>query len=167
MGCARCRRLPLILPDVNVLVYAYRREADEHERYAAWLSDLVAGRDDLGLVESTLLGFVRIVTNPRTAADPAPTAEALAFVLALRSGPRVRWLTPTAATWEALAAIIGVDPMVRGNLVPDAWLAAYAISNGARLATADRGFARFDGLDWFDPVRSSEGRTGGAAVAGC
>lgn len=143
----------MIVLDVNVVVYAYRREAEHHDRYASWLSDLVAGRDDIGLVESTLIGFARIVTNPRIVGDPAPTGEALAFIDVLRGAPRARSLAAGAATWDVFRTIVGVDQMVRGNLIPDAWLAALAISNGSRLATADRGFARFDSLDWFDPAR--------------
>lgn len=71
--------------------------------------------------------------------DPAPTTEALAFVDALRHAPRARWLTPTSSAWERLASIAGEDAQVRANLVPDAWLAALALSHGCRLATADRG----------------------------
>jgi toxin-antitoxin system PIN domain toxin len=142
----------VILPDVNVLAYAFRRESADHDRYARWLSDLVRGADDLALTETAVVGFLRIVTNPRIYADPAPTAAALAFVEALRGARRARWLPVTHATWTALAAIAGGDRQVAGNLVPDAWLAALALSHGSRVATADRGFARFAGLDWFDPA---------------
>ena len=68
----------MILPDVHVLVYAYRREAEDHDAYAAWLTALVAGQDELALVDHCRTGFLRIVTNPRIFADPAPTPEALA-----------------------------------------------------------------------------------------
>lgn len=142
----------MIVPDVNVLVYAYRREAPRHEEYATWLAGVVTGHDELGLVESALTGFVRIVTNPRIVADPAPTPEALRFVHALRNGARARGLTATDSTWAQLESFAGTDSQVRGNLVPDAWLAAMARSHGGRVATADRGFARFHGLDWFVPV---------------
>lgn len=143
----------MIVLDVNVVVYAYRREAEHHDRYASWLSELVAGRDDIGLVESTLIGFARIVTNRRIVGDPAPMGETLAFLDVLRRAPRARAIAASAATWDAFSEIVDADPAVQGNLVPDAWLAALAISNGCRLATADRGFARFAGLDWFDPAR--------------
>ena len=146
----------MIQPDVNVLVFAYRREAEHHERYAAWLAGLVGGRDELALVESVLTGFLRIVTNPRIFVDPAPTRDALLFVDALRGARRARQLAATTATWQRFAEIVGADRHVRGNLVPDAWLAAIARSHGARLATNDRGFARFDGLDWFDPLASGQ-----------
>jgi uncharacterized protein len=142
----------MIVPDVNVLVYAYRREAPDHAKYAAWLAGVLAGGDELGLVESALTGFVRIVTNPRIVADPAPTAEALRFVHALRTGSRARSLAATDSTWAQLESFARTDRQVRGNLVPDAWLAALARSHGGRVATPDRGFARFEGLDWFDPV---------------
>jgi predicted nucleic acid-binding protein len=62
----------MILPDINVLVYAYRRESLAHERYAAWLSDLVSGADEVALAESKLTGFLRIVTIRRIYPDPAP-----------------------------------------------------------------------------------------------
>lgn len=146
----------MILPDVNVLVYAFRREAIDHDGYASWLSQTLA-RAELALVDTVLLGLVRIVTSPRIMADQAPTPVALRFVDALRQAPRARQLTPTAATWERFRSIAAGDEQVRGSLVPDAWLAALALSHGCRVATADRGFARFDGLDWFVPVAPSTG----------
>lgn len=143
----------IVLPDVNVLVYAFRRESSLHERYAAWLADLLGGADEVGVTESTLTGFLRIVTNPRIYADPAPTSDALAFVDTVRGARRRRWVGVTDAVWATFSALVDSDPQVRGNLVPDAWLTALALAHGCHLATADRGFARFDGLDWFDPAR--------------
>ena len=141
----------MILPDVNVLVSAFRREAVDHDRYATWLSSALV-RSELALVETVLLGVIRIVTSPRIMADPAPTPLALRFADALRAAPRARALAPTAATWECFRTIATRDVQVRGALVPDAWLAALALSHGCQVATADRGFARFEGLDWFVPV---------------
>jgi len=146
----------LILPDVNVLVYAFRREAVDHDRYASWLSATLVG-SELALVETVLLGMLRIVTSPRIMVDPAPTSVALRFVDVLLAAPRARQLAPTASTWERFRGIAARDELVRGPLVPDAWLAALALSHGCRLATADRGFARFEGLDWFVPVEPVTG----------
>lgn len=143
----------IVLPDVNVLVYAFRREHPLHAEYAAWLADLVGGADEVGLTEGTLAGFLRIVTNARIYADPAPTADALAFVGAVRRSARSRWVSVTETVWTTFVVLAGADWHVRANLIPDAWLAALALAHGCRLATADRGFARFDGLEWFDPVR--------------
>lgn len=143
----------MVLPDVGVLVYAFRRESPRHERYSSWLAELVSGSEELALVEGTLIGFLRIVTNPRIYADPAPSPEALAFVDSVRRARRRSWLAVTEAVWTSFVTTATADKQVRGNLIPDAWLAALARSYGCRLATADRGFARFERLDWFDPAQ--------------
>jgi toxin-antitoxin system PIN domain toxin len=142
----------VILPDVNTLVYAYRRETQNHHAYASWLTEIVAGKEELALVDHCLAELLRIVTSPRIYADPAPLAEALRFTNRLREARRGRSVTATRATWSVLAGLADADHGLKGNLVPDAYLAALAISHGCRLATADRGFARFQGLDFFNPV---------------
>jgi uncharacterized protein len=86
-------------------------------------------------------------------AAPAPMPLALRFTDTLRAAPRARPLAASIATWSRLAEWADGDPQIRGNLVPDAWLAALAQTHGAKIATADRGFARFPGIEWFNPVR--------------
>jgi len=142
----------VILPDVNVLVYAFREGAENHREYADWLTDLLSGADELALVDTVLAGFVRIVTHPRISQPPASTSLALDFVADLRNARRAVWLSPTAAVWDQFAELSSHDRAIGGNLVPDAYLAATAIVHGAKIATADRGFARFPGLRWFDPI---------------
>lgn len=143
----------MILPDINVLVYAFREGEQHSARYKEWLVDLVSGADELALLDSVLAGFVRVVTNPRIAAPPASTARALAFVEDLRTAPKSRWLNPGGSVWETFSSLASQDRSVGGsNLVPDAYIAANAIVHGAALATADRSFARFRGLRWFDPA---------------
>jgi toxin-antitoxin system PIN domain toxin len=142
----------VILPDVNTLVYAYRREANDHDAYSDWLSGIVAGADELALVDHCLSGFIRIVTNPRIFADPAPTTDAVGFIARIRNARRARRLSSTDATWATFVELISNDRGIKANLVPDAFLAALAISHGCQIATADRGFARFKTLDFFDPT---------------
>lgn len=144
----------MILTDVNVLVYAFRREAEQHDAYAAWLGRVVEGADELALHDGVLAGFVRIVTNARFMPDPAPTSTALEFVTRLRGAARARWVPTGHQTWQALGRLVDQDADIRGNLVPDAHLAATAVAHGCRLATADRGFSRYPGLRWFDPART-------------
>ena len=143
----------MILPDVNTLVYAFRRNTEHFEDYAGWLNATVAGTEPILLPDVVLTGFLRVVTNRRIFTDPAPAPAALAFVEALRASPVGRALSPTDAAWRQLARFISNDPYIVGNLVPDAWIAALAVTSGARVATADAGFARFEGLMWFNPVR--------------
>lgn len=152
MGRARRGRSALILPDVNVLVYAFRHEAPEHERYARWLDDLVNGSEELALHDISLVGVVRIVTNPRIIRPSAPVSLALEFVRRLMDARRARWLPAGRPAWSQLTTLAAADRSLAGNLIPDAYLASLALAHGCRLATADRGFARFRELDWFDPA---------------
>lgn len=142
----------MILPDVNVLVYAFRREAQLHERYASWLAGIVAGADELALHDAVLAGVARLVTHPMIFADPAPMSVTLEFVARLRGARRVRWLPCGDTAWTEFERLAGADRAIRGNLVPDALLAALARTHGCRIATADRGFARFPGVRSFDPA---------------
>ncbi|WP_341933354.1 PIN domain-containing protein [Microbacterium sp. LWO14-1.2] len=141
----------MIVPDVNILVYAFRADADEHHIYAPWLNETLA-REPLGVSDTILSGFFRIVTHPRITTSPAPIAAAMAFTRSLIAGPRTQWLTAGAPAWERLDALTSTDAGIRGNLVPDAYIAALCLANGARLATRDRGFGRFPQLKWFDPA---------------
>lgn len=79
----------------------------------------------------------------------------MSFVDAVRAAPAVRRLQATEATWRQLSQFVERDSFVVGNLVPDAWIAALAVSAGARVATADAGFARFQGLTWFNPAHTA------------
>ena len=142
----------MLVPDVNILVYAFRTDSVEHDVYRAWLTDALAA-DRIGLTDTIVSGFVRIVTHPRIYADPTPAAAAASFVRHLADAPRTGWLRSGAAAWDAFEELTATDHAIRGNLVPDAYIAALCIANGARLATRDRGFARFPGLRWFDPAR--------------
>lgn len=135
----------MILPDVNVLVYAHREDVPEHEVAAELLQgELRAGRP-VGLTDAVVTGFLRIVTHPRILRPATPLAEALAFVDDLFAASNVSLLLPRSDHWPLLKALCR-EADARGNRVPDAHLAALAISWKAELVSADRGFARFPGL---------------------
>jgi toxin-antitoxin system PIN domain toxin len=141
----------VIIADVNVLIYAFDEQARRHEQYRNWVTSVLVDGETCGLVDTVLAGFVRIVTNPLTFSDPTPTPHALEFVEALISAPSATWLHSNRPVWDRLALFAAHDAGIKGTVVPDAYLAAVAVSNGARLATADRGFSRYPNLDWFDP----------------
>lgn len=136
----------MIVVDVNVLVAAAHRDATGHQDTAAWLTRVLQGPEPVGLADLALTGAVRVLTSARIFSDPAPPVSAVDFVEAVRSAPAALPLPATTATWQRFAALVAGDHAVRGNLVPDAWLAALALSHGGRMATFDRGFARFPGL---------------------
>lgn len=140
----------MILPDVNVLVYAYRQDAPRHERYRHWLEGVLAGREAYGVSDLVLWGFVRVVTHPRVFSPPSPTAHALEFAEVLRGHPNCVHVAPGERHWNIFIGLCR-DAGVRGNLVPDAYLAALAIESGSEWMTSDRDYGRFPGLRWRDP----------------
>lgn len=138
--------------DVNVLVYAHRPEAPDHDRYRAWLDDARTGEEPLGISNLVLSGFLRIVTHPRVFRDPSPLNTALDFADALRTAPSALALAPGPRHWGIFTRLCR-SADARGNLVPDAYLAAVAIERGAIWYSADRNFARFPGLRWRHPLQ--------------
>lgn len=144
----------MIVPDVNILIYAFRADAAEHQTYAPWLNKVIS-REPIGVSDTILSGFVRVVTHPRITTSPAPVEAAMAFTRSLLAAPRTQWVTAGAAAWDRLDALAAGDVGIRGNLVPDAYIAALCLANGARLATRDRGFGRFPQLKWFDPANEA------------
>lgn len=142
----------VIVLDVNVLVYAFDEAAARHERYAGWLATALARSETVALSDTVLSGFLRVVTNQRIYSEPTSAASAMQFVDAVIDAPSTEWVANTRATWRTFSDLIAQDDGIRGNHVPDAYLASLTISHGAKLATADRGFARYPGLTWFDPA---------------
>lgn len=141
----------MILPDVNVLVYAHRPDAGRHEEFRGWLEKVVRGPAAYGMSDLVLSGFVRVVTHPRVFVRPTPLAEALAFVEAVRNRENRVPVTPGPRHWRIFRSLCE-KAGVRGNLVPDAWLAALAIESGSDWITTDRDFARFPGLRMRHPL---------------
>lgn len=142
----------MILPDVNVLVYAFRESAPEHLSYSTWLNLTRQRGEELLLPDAVLVGFMRIVTHPGIPFPMVSIDRASSFISALRADPNSREVEDSGAVWAQFARLIADDRGVRGNVVPDAYLAAVAISHKARMATRDRGFSRFPGLQVFDPA---------------
>ena len=141
----------MILPDVNVLVYAFRKDAADHAAYRKWLQDVLDGDAAFGLSDLVLSGFLRVVTHPRVFARPSRLVRALEFTKLLTSAPNRVRLEPGARHWEIFVALCR-EASARGNLVPDAFLAALAIEAGAEWITTDRDYARFPGLRWRHPL---------------
>ena len=141
----------MILPDVNVLVYAFREDTSEHRQYRKWLLDRIESSEAFGVSELVLSGVVRVLTHPRVFDPPTPIAAAMEYCDALRGQPNAVVLTPGERHWEIFAALCA-RVSAKGNVVPDAYLAALAIEHGCELVTADRGFARFPGLRWRHPL---------------
>jgi uncharacterized protein len=141
----------VILPDVNVLVIAHRHDQSENEEMKTWLEDEVNSDRPFALADVAVAGFLRIVTNTRIYSDPTPLSKAVQVIDDLANRPGCVPVAAGARHWPILSRLLR-DADARGNLVPDAHLAAIAMEHGGTVATRDRGFARFPGLSWMDPL---------------
>lgn len=141
----------MILPDVNVLVYAHRQDTPNHDRYRDWLEGVLNSDQVFGVAELVLSGFLRIVTHPKIFRAPTPLDIALAFVEQIRTHPRCVLVQPGARHWDIFSQLCRATAAT-GNLIPDAYLAALAMESGHEWITTDRGFARFPGLRWRHPL---------------
>ena len=141
----------MILPDVNVLIYAFDEQSPLHERSRTWLETTLSGSETVGLAWTVMLAFVRLTTNPRIFDNPMTAAEAIGHVERWLDLPCTTIVHPTNRHTALIGEFLG-ERGVAANLVMDAHLAALAIEHGARLASADHDFARFGGVEWFDPT---------------
>lgn len=141
----------MILPDVNVLVYAHRLDTPEHRVYADWLTGVATGDARFACSELVLSGFVRIVTNRRVFPEPTPVDVALAFCSALLDRPACVMVRPGPRHWSIFADLCRAS-RATGKLVADAYHAALAIEHGCEFVSTDADFARFPGLRWAHPL---------------
>ncbi|MGH2771819.1 MAG: type II toxin-antitoxin system VapC family toxin [Actinomycetota bacterium] len=141
----------MIVPDVNVLVYAHRTESPDHASYKQWLEDLLNADSRFGIFTTVLSGFVRVVTHPRVFSKPTPLSKALGFVSTVKGAPNCVELSPGPDHWTIFMRLCKAAS-VKGNLVPDAYLAALAVETGSDWRSTDRDFSRFPGLKWRHPL---------------
>ncbi len=142
----------MLLPDVNVLIYAHVEDSvPDHAEYAGWLARLAGGPEPFALSILVLSGFIRVVTNPRILGSPSTLDQAFAFVSSLAERPNARIVGPGPdhlAILERLCRESGAT----GKLVADAQHAAVAIEHGCTMVSVDSDFSRFPGLRWRHPL---------------
>ena len=140
----------MILPDVNVLVQAFRSDANDYALCRRWLDTVVNGESRYGISRQVLSGVIRVVTHPKVFIKPSSLAESIRFCEALVKSPHCVLIEPGPRHWSIFARLC-LDASASGNLVPDAWYAALAIESGCEWITLDRDYARFGGLRWRVP----------------
>lgn len=137
----------MMLPDVNVLVYALRSDAPFHRESRAWLDAAVTGDLRFAMSKLCLSAVVRIVTNPRAFQQPSTLEEAFGYCREIIEQPNCTLVEPGDRHWDIFERI-AIDARIRGSRLSDAWFAALAIEWGCEWITFDRDFARFQGLRW-------------------
>jgi toxin-antitoxin system PIN domain toxin len=141
----------VILPDVNILVHAFRADSSEHEICRTWLDGVVNGDARYGMAPQVLSGVIRITTHPKVFAVPSSLDEVIGFCDILLTQPHCVAIQPGERHWVIFKRLCS-EADAKGNLVPDAWFAALAIESGSEWVTLDRDYARFPGLQWRVPA---------------
>lgn len=143
----------MLLPDVNVLVYAHIEEStSDHADYANWLTRLATGPEPFALSVFILADFIRVLTNPQIFDSPSTLHHSFAFVSSLLERPTARIVGPGPdhlSIFERLCR----DSGATGKLVADAQHAAVAIEHGCTMVSTDSDFSRFPELRWQHPLR--------------
>jgi len=142
----------MILPDINLLVYAYNRDAPGHVKARAWWESALSSPEAVGLPWAVLLGYLRVMTHPRILLRPASPIRAIEHIRSWLEQSSVQVLHPGPRHLEILESLLA-HTTVAGNLTTDLHLAALAIEYQAVLHSNDADFSRFPGLRWRNPIR--------------
>lgn len=140
----------MILPDVNVLIYAFRADLPQHAVCKRWLDRLVTADAQFGMSPLALSAVARITTNARIFREPSPIEEVFAYCDNLLSQPHCQTMQPGDRHWTIFARLCR-STGTRGPRIADAWFAALAIEHGCTWITYDRDYAQFQELDWREP----------------
>jgi toxin-antitoxin system PIN domain toxin len=141
----------MIIPDINLLIYAHNEMARDHAKAREWWEGLLNGRVSVGLPWISISGFVRLMTHSRVMARPMEVGQAVDCVRGWLEREPVRILHP-GAKFEGLFLDYLRTLGAAGNLTTDAQLAALAVEHQAELHSADADFHRFAGLRWRNPL---------------
>ncbi len=142
----------MILPDVNLLLYAYDVSSPFHARSRFWF-ETVLSEEEVFFSWHTITGFVRIITHPTALANPETIEKAVSIVGKWLALDNSHLVFLEKKNWPLFASML-IDGQANGNLVMDAHLAAMAASCGAKLASTDRDFTRFPCIQIINPIKS-------------
>ena len=141
----------MILPDVNLLVYAVDETSPFHARARRWWDDTLSSTATVGLCYPSILGFVRLTTNRRMFESPLSVDDVLDLVQSWLDQPHAVLLAPTGRHWPILSGLLR-SSAAGANLTTDAHIAAYAIEHAGTVYSNDRDFGRFESLRWTNPL---------------
>ena len=133
------------LPDVNVLIHAFRTDSPQHPACRSWLDRTFEARQPLAISRQTLASVVRITTNRRSFREASALDDALGFCDDILANHYCDLVEPGRRFWPIFANLL-MTTQTTGPTVTNAWFAALAIEWNCEFVTLDRDFARFPGL---------------------
>lgn len=144
----------MILPDVNLLVYAIDETSVFHGQARDWWQVLLSSLEPVALCYPSIMGFIRLTTNRRVFESPLTIDTALQHAQSWLDQPNARMVVPSSAHWPLLKKLLASGG-AGANLTTAAHLAALAIEHGCTLHSNDRDFERFPQLRWENPLRNA------------
>jgi toxin-antitoxin system PIN domain toxin len=141
----------VIVPDVNLLLYATLNSFDQHAAAKRWWQGALDATETVGLSPLALFGFIRLSTNPRVFREPLRVEEAIAHGESWLARPHVELLHPGPRHLEIAFRLLR-EVRTGANLATDVQFAALAIESQAELYSNDSDFGRFSGLRWVNPL---------------
>ena len=144
----------MILPDINLLVYAYNSDAPHHQRARTWWEASLSATRPVGLPWVVMLGYLRLMTSRTVRIDPFTPDETVGHIRAWLGRPQVLILGPGPRHLDLIEDLMAAGH-ASGQHTTDVHLAALAIEHQAELFSNDSDFSRFPGLRWTDPLRTA------------
>lgn len=141
----------MIVPDVNLLIYAIDKDSSFHEKASDWLNSALIGSESVGFVWNVLIGFLRISTR-RSLPTALTVEQAFEFFNLWLTATNARIIKPGPRHSDLLHNLLAATG-TGGDLVSDAHLAAIAIEHDAEVYSSDSDFSRFPGLRWRNPLQ--------------
>ncbi len=141
----------MIVPDINLLVYAYNSSAPRHAQAKYWWERMIRGEENVGIPWVVSMGFIRLMSSRSAVTEPMSPPEAAKHVMDWLRHHHVKPLNPGERHMEYLQRNLAV-PGSGTNLVTDAHIAALAMEADAELHTSDTDFAKFAELRWHNPL---------------
>ena len=141
----------MIIPDINLLVYAHNQDDLRHEDARSWWGDLFEGDETIGLPLAVSVGFVRLATNPSVLSPPMTSEQAVSLVRSWLQKPNVVALDAGPDHFDHLQECLETAGR-SGRFVTDAHLAALALDHDAEIHSADQDFRMFPDVRWHNPL---------------
>ncbi len=145
----------MIVPDLNLLVYAYNEDAPQHAPARRWWEESLSGSASVGIAWAVMMGYVRIMTSRAVLIEPLSPALAIADIRDWLAQPQAQILVPGPRHLDAFTVLTEATGTA-GRLTTDLHLAALAIENQAELHSNDTDFGRLPGLRWYNPLRGED-----------
>ena len=142
----------MIVPDANLLLYAYDTTSPFHDAARIWWESCLSGSEPVGFAHPVLFAFVRVGTSARVYEHPMTLSEARSCVTSWLDREVTRILQPDSNHVHQVLDLLASAGSAGGNLLTDAQIAAIALTHRAQVHTADHDFLRFPGLNCHFPI---------------